>query len=112
VAGVAGLAVWSVIIKAIGEACTRDIISRDISDEDGFEVAFADVPALTERGRARDAEIQEDVNADMVVEQQAMMAHRQAVGDAVGHNGDLLFVHRPGPGIRTNHGENSTLSRE
>jgi hypothetical protein len=71
--------------------------NNESGDEDGFEVAFADVPALTEEGRARDAEIQEDVNADMAVEQQAMMAHRQAVGDAVGHNGDLLFVHRPGP---------------
>lgn len=99
-------------LKKRGTSNRTNNRNDESGDEDGFAAAFADVPALTERGRARDAEIQENVNADMAVEQQAMMAHRQAVGDAVGHNGDLLFVHRPAPGIRTNHGDNSTLSRE
>jgi hypothetical protein len=87
-------------------------MNDDSGDEDGFTAAFADVPALTKRGRARDAEIKQDVNADMTIEQHAMMAHRQAVGGAVGHNRDLLFVHRPGRGVRTNHGDKLTLSQE
>ncbi len=40
------------------------------------------------------------------------MVHRQAVGDAVGDDGELLFVWQPGPSTILKHGDNSRISRK
>jgi hypothetical protein len=68
---------------------------------------FADLPGflsvLTETGRSKEQEIQQQVHADLVVkeEQQPERAHhQQKVGHAGRHDGSLLLVHRSGALLR------------
>lgn len=79
---------------------------------DAFMEAFAGVPDLMERARGREQTIREEVNADMAEERQAQRAHRHQVGDAVGHDGNILFVQPRRAGLRPNYGDNSALSRD
>jgi hypothetical protein len=60
-------------------------------DGDAFGNAFENV-ALSEAAHARGQEIEQEVNAELQVEIQEQRANRNRVGDAVGHDGDVLFV--------------------
>jgi hypothetical protein len=58
---------------------------------DAFGNAFENVE-LSDAARARGQEIEQEVNAELRVEIQEQQANRNRVGDAVGHDGDVLFV--------------------
>jgi hypothetical protein len=60
-------------------------------DGDAFGNALENVE-LSEAARARGQEIEQEVNAELRVKIQEQRANRNGVGDAVGHNGDALFV--------------------
>ncbi len=64
---------------------------RTQDDDDAFGNAFQNVE-LSEAARARDQEIEQEVNAELRVEIEEQRAYRNRVGDAVGENGDVLFV--------------------
>ena len=76
-------------------------------DGDAFGNAFENVE-LSDAARARGQEIEQEVNAKFRVEIQEQRANRNRVGDAVGHDGDVLFVRgtdgeAPIPGTEAHH---------
>jgi hypothetical protein len=60
-------------------------------DGDAFGNAFENVE-LSEAARAPGQEIEQEVNAELRVGIEEQRANRNHVGDAVGHNSDVLFV--------------------
>jgi hypothetical protein len=60
-------------------------------DGDAFGNAFENVE-LSEAARARGQEIEQEVNAKLLIKIQEQRAKWNRVGDAVGHDGDVLFV--------------------
>jgi hypothetical protein len=64
----------------------------DDSNSDAFAEAFAGAVVLTEATQRRDADLQEDANAQIYADSEDARAERNPVGDGVGTDGSRLFV--------------------
>ena len=77
--------------RLLTQAVNDDHDKEENDEGNAFGDAFQDVE-LTAAAQAREQEICEVINAELRVELQEQEANRIRVGDAVGENGDPLFV--------------------
>ena len=84
----------------------------ETNGEDAFGDTFGDVElVMTPQQAQRDRALKAQTDKEVEDGQRAAAAHRQAVGDGVGTDGSLLFVHHS-TGLRRNYGDNSNIGRK